>query len=295
MIFDFFHDRKGVLSRLSIDRDVDLLAPVDVDHVGLNLMRVLDFPDIPHEDDRAVDRLDRHVVELFDAFGHRVGDDLIVKVADLHVARRHKDTLLTERSHDVHRRQVSRFELHGVHIRVNATKHAAVYRGSDHTSNALKIVPQVIVGHVVKFLFRHRGTGNGHQAQRHRGRRIKRHHHRRDRARRQVEHVGHGVRRHLRHGRFETDPVPKEVLDDAHTEHRLALLTLDTHGLPRPPLHPAHDVTFHHFRRHARVKRDDLHTRGLKLRQKVRRNLYHGCDTHDDHSQNGHHDEMRIL
>ena len=177
-------------------------------------------------------------------------------------------------------------QLLGLDVAENSTQRAAVDRRRDHARDRLQVVPQVLVGDVVEFRVVHVGIRYRDQAQRYAGRRVEWHHHRRDRSRRQVEHVAHRVHAHLAQCLRLADLGVEEVLDDADSLQRLGLLVLDPGTLTRPPLQPTHDVLLHHLRRHSGVETDDLGRRGGERRQEVRRDprqADHADDRDDQH------------
>src|SRR5262249_38273947 len=104
---------------LTIDGNVDLTFPIDVNDVGLNGGSVLDRADVFDEDRSAVLDLDRKVVDVRDARNHAVGVDLIVEVADLSVAGRNEDVEIAERLDDIGRRKAVASQPVGIEINQN--------------------------------------------------------------------------------------------------------------------------------------------------------------------------------
>ena len=231
---------------------------VEADQIALDLAGIPHVGDIADEDGSAVPHFDRHVVEVFDCRRHRVGEDLVVQIAGLEVAGGNEHALPLERVNHIHRGQPARLQSHAVDVGKDASQLAAVDRRRDHALDGLQAVAQLEVGDVVELLLVHARTRHAHQAERNRCCRVERHDHRRDGARRQVEHVADRVGGHLAHGRLEADPFAEEVLDHADPQHGLGLLVLDADRLAGPALEAAHDVAFHHLRRHAGVEGHDL-------------------------------------
>jgi len=178
-------------ARLPVDRQVDLSLAVHPHDVGLDLRAVPGLPDVAQEHRRVADHLDRHGVEIFDLRHHCIGDDLEIEVAELGIAGRDEDVLVAQGRHDIERRQVARCKLHGIDVGEDAAQLAAVDRGRDHARNALQSIAQIEVGDVVEPGLVEGGATDRDERERQRRRRIERHHHGRDRARRQVVEVSH--------------------------------------------------------------------------------------------------------
>ena len=286
-------DRVG--TRLAVDWNVDLSTPVDPHDVRLDLGGILDTRHVAHEDGPPIVDRDGYIVQLAHLLRHRVCEDLVVGLADLDVPCGDKDRLLVESTDDVHRRHPARIEPLTINLRDNPPELAAVNGRRDYPGNRLQPIPQLVVRDVVQLLLAHRVGGHADETERHRGRRVEGHDHRRDRPRRQVEHVAHRVGRDLAHRGIETDALAEEVLNDADAEHRVRFLMLDPDGLARPTLESTHDVALHHDGRHAGIEGHDLDRRGGEGRQKigrqagVRQDAQHHCD------ERAHRDDIREL
>ena len=74
-------------------------------HVLLHQPAIVNLADVLHEDRRAIDDLDRDVVEVVDGRRRRVGADGILRVADLGRAGRQRQVLRIDGIHDVERRK----------------------------------------------------------------------------------------------------------------------------------------------------------------------------------------------
>ncbi len=250
-------DRVG--SRLPVDRHVDQCPTVDPHDVGLDLLSVFHLADVTEENRLALRANgDRSIVEIGHSIGDRVGVDVELAILDLGTSSRDQDVLTPQRRMNLADGQPMSPQFVGLDVAEDPAKCPAVDGRSDHAGNRLQVVPQVLVGDVVEFRVRHVGVRHRDQAQRNTRRRIKWHHHRRNRARWQVEHVAHGVHAHLAQRFCLADPRMEEILDDADSLQRLRLLVLDPGTLTRPTLQTTHDVLLHHLRWHPGVEADDL-------------------------------------
>ncbi len=197
-LFQFFVNAvdnfNRVGTRLTVHGHVDQRPTVDPHDVGLNLIRVFDFAHILEQYRLATgSNLDRRIIQLGDFVRNRVRVDIEFTITDLGAAGRNQNVLPPQCLMHFHDRQVVGHQLVRIHVGQNTTQRSTIHGRRDHTGNGLQIVPQVLIGNVVKFCVRHIRIGNRNQAQRHAGRGIEGHHHRRNRARRQVEHVAHRV------------------------------------------------------------------------------------------------------
>ena len=157
----------------------------------------------------------------------------------------------------------------------------------------MKTVAQFKVGDVVKLFFGHRRRGYADQTKWDRGSRVEGHYHRRDGPRWRVEHVGYCVGGDLTHRGIETDLLVKEILDDTDAEHSGGFLMLDPHRLACLTFESAHDVTFHHDRRHPWKEGNDLHCRGIKSGEEVGRKASVRKNSENEGYQRSNDDEVR--
>ena len=250
--------------------------------------------DVPHQYRLAVDHFDRRLVEQIDRVGQRVGENLEIPLADLDVTRRDENVFPQQGLLHVHQREAVTLQLLAVDISQNAAQLASVNGRRNHALNRLQLVAQLEVGDVVQLLLVHFRVRDHHQTERQRGRGVERHQHRRNRARRQIEQVAHGVAGHLGHGGVHRDVFAEVILDDAHPLHRLGFLMLDADRLAGPPLHAVHDVLFHHLRRHAGIERDNLHRRRGVDGQQVFGDFKVGADPHHQRRQGDDDDNIRF-
>ena len=258
-------------------------------------MRVFYLADVA-DLDRSPALADAHgeLVHLLHMPHHAVGVDLVVELADLGVAGRDERVEVLERADHVHGRKVAHRQLVAIDIGQNAADAASVHRRRDHTANALQSVAQLEVGDVVELGFVVARATDAHQTQRHAGRWVEGHDHRRNRARRQVIHVGDGQRRHLRHGGVGVDVGTEVIAHDAHAVHRTRFLVGDTVGLTGPAFEAAGDVFLHHLRGHAGIERQHLHGRRFEGGQNVSGNASGRNDAQQNDGQSADNDRMRV-
>ena len=108
------------------DRHQHALAPVELDDVGLRRRSVVDVGDVAHEDDGAVDHLDRHVVEVDDRLRRIVEVDGEFVGADLLRADRRDLVLPGERIADIVRGKTVGVQRLLIQIDLNLARRAAI-------------------------------------------------------------------------------------------------------------------------------------------------------------------------
>ena len=111
------------------DRHQNALAPVELDDVGLRRRAVVDVGDVAHEHDRAVDHLDRQIVEVRDRLGRIVEVDGEFVGADLLGADRSDLVLQGERIADIGRRKIVGAQRVLVEIDLHLARGAAIGNG----------------------------------------------------------------------------------------------------------------------------------------------------------------------
>src|SRR5713226_3178286 len=163
---DSVYDLDRVSARLSINRNVHLTAAIHSDDVSLNLARVFRVRDILDENRCAAVGLDGKVIDLVHVRNHAVGNDLVVKVPELRIARRNHQIVRPDRIDYIHWRETARLKLLAIDVSENASQFSTVDRGGDDAGDALQAIAQIKVGHIVKLLLVKLGAANGNQSQR---------------------------------------------------------------------------------------------------------------------------------
>ncbi len=157
-----------------------------------------------------------------------------------------------------------------------------------------KLVSHEILRNVLEIAVRHSFTVHRYQTNRQTGR-IGLEHHRRQRARRQVLHVGN---REIGNGRRVYVGIGvglKVDANDTDAVERSRLNMIDPAGEREEPLQVIGNIAFNLLGRHPRVKRRHNHYRDVHRREHIHRHL---CDTH--HSKNRddrahHQDQIRSV
>ena len=189
--FDPFDYRDRVRTWLAVDRNVNLPFALHTHDVGLDLMRVLDLRDITDVSRRPVANPQRQIVQFRHRRHHTVGVDLIIEHTELGVAGRNHHVRIADRVDDIERRKAAGLRFEWIDIREDAAQPAAVNGRRDYAGDRLQAVAQVEIGNVVKFGFIKGRARHADETKRDRSGRIKRHHHRWNRPRRQIIEVAH--------------------------------------------------------------------------------------------------------
>src|SRR5229473_3267827 len=128
---DSVYDLDRVSARLTINRNVYLTAAIHSDDVSLNLAGVFRMRDILDENRRAAVCLDGKVIDLVHVWNHAVGDNLVIKIAELCIARRNHQIVCSDRIDHVHWRETARLKFLAIYVSKNTPQFSPVDRGRD--------------------------------------------------------------------------------------------------------------------------------------------------------------------
>src|SRR5713226_7817596 len=134
---DSVYDLDRVSARLTINRNVHLTTAIHSDDVSLNLARVFRVRDILDENRCAAVGLDGKVIDLVHVWNHAVGNDLVVKVPELRVARRNHQIVRSNRIDDIHWRETARLQFFAIHVSQNTPQFSTVDGGRDDARDTL--------------------------------------------------------------------------------------------------------------------------------------------------------------
>jgi hypothetical protein len=185
---------------------------------------------VAHEDDRAVDLLDRQIVDVFQYGGAGVERDVPVEFAQLLVAGRQNEVLRRDGVDDIVGRDV--VGLHGVLIEIDLYLQnlAAIGRGHRRAGNGGELRPDEILSKIKQLHLRQLFARQSQLQDRHARSVVAEHVGWRDAGRQKLQH-GLRSRRYLRQGRGNVDVLLKEDLDHAVAVERLRFQVLDVADL----------------------------------------------------------------
>ena len=272
------------------DRHQHALASVELDDVGLRRRSVVDVGNVAHEDDGAVDHLDRHVVEVGDRLGRIVEVEGEFVGADLLRPDRRDLVLPGERIADIIRGKTVGVQRLLIQIDLNLARRAAIGERKLRPRDGGELGADEVLGEVEQLDLGERVARQRELDDRD-ARGVIDQDDRRRRALRKLLEDGLRYRGHLRlrsidvHVRLEVD------LDDADARQRLRLDVLDiVDGCGQHALVRGDDPTRHVVRREAGVAPDDRDDRNADIGKNVGR----GPDRREraeDHHQDRHNDE----
>ena len=270
------------------DRHQHRAKPVDANHVGLRRCSVVDVSDIAHVDNRAVDLLDRHIVDGLDGSRAGIQPDVPVEAADLRGAGRDDQVLLRQRVRYIFGENSIR--LHRLQIKVRLHRAIEPTIGNRHRSpgHAGELRPQEVVAKVEQARLRNSLARQRHLDDRN-GCGIIGQHPRRCRAGRQQ--LQHRLPRggHLRDRRTDIDRRLERDLDDAIPEDELGLDCLDVvhlHG--EQTLKEKADAVGHFVRQQAVVRPYDSNLGNVDVWKHINRRGRRGA--HAAQQNKNHHD-----
>ncbi len=258
--------------------------------VGLHREAVVDLRHVAHVDCRAVDDLDRQVVEAADDIGTAIELHQVLALIDFHRAGGQGQVLGVERVGNILGRDAVgvhrlRVDVHHDLPRLAAVgqRHAGALHGGELLADEVEVV-------VVEFLLGERLAGDRELEYRHAAGAVTDDQRRRDVGRQNAQDrlLDAG---HLGDGLLNLDVGLEVDLDDAHAVHGLALHVLDAvdrrgHGA----FGHVDDALLHVVGRDARVRPDDADDRDVDLREDVRGHREERQDAqHED--EHGHHHE----
>ena len=272
------------------DRHQHALASVELDDVGLRRRSVVDVGNVAHEDDGAVDHLDRHVVEVGDRLGRIVEVEGEFVGADLLRPDRRDLVLPGERIADIIRGKTVGVQRLLIQIDLNLARRAAIGERKLRPRDGGELGADEVLGEVEQLDLGERVARQRELDDRN-ARGVIDQDDRRRRALRKLLEDRLRYRGHLRlrsidvHVRLEVD------LDDADAGQRLRLDVLDiVDGCGQHALVRGDDPTRHVVRREAGVAPDDRDDRNADIGKNVGR----GPDRREraeDHHQDRHNDE----
>ncbi len=264
--------------------------PVRADDVGLRNEAVVNRGDVFEVDRRAVDRLDRQVVERRDAGQAAVQADGIFGPRELRRARRHDQVLKVQGVRHVNRRQALGVQLVEVQVHHDLTvlaaeriRHRRALHGGERRAD--EVVPEV-----EDFLLGERLAAQPELENRH-ARRVVLQDLRRERARRHVADLDLALRHDLRQCEVHLYGRVEEHTDDGDALMRLRFNVLDADHVRRQrPLEVGDDPALHFLRRQAVVLPDDADDREVDVGKDVDRHR-RDRETAQDGDQQSHDDE----
>src|SRR4029077_10107599 len=134
------------------DAEQDGTLAILADDVLLHRRTVANLADVLDEDSRAVGELDGNIVELVDRARRGIGAHGVLRVGDLHLARRQRQVLRIDRIHHIKRGQPACEQL----VRVNIDHDLAVFSaggcGKSNAWHRRQLLAQAINAVVVKLL-----------------------------------------------------------------------------------------------------------------------------------------------
>ena len=260
------------------------------DDVLLHRRAVANLADVLDEDRRAVGELDRNIVELVDRARRGVGAHGVLRVGDLHLARRQRQVLRIDRVHHVERRQPAGEQFVRVDIDHDLAVFAAGRRGKGNAWHRRQLLAQAINAVVVKLLLVEIVRGE-RELQHGHARGIELHDDRRLDAWRHERTDGIRGRDDLRDCQVEIDVRLKVDLLHRDAVKRLRLHVLDAVDVGADRiLAVGGDPLLHLWRAEAGVAPDDGHDRDVDLRKDIGRHRADGGDA-KKHDQRGEHVE----
>ncbi len=175
---------------------------IDPYHVGLDHRRVHSFPHVSQEHRNPVHDLDGDVVHLVDNLDHTVRVDVIIEVADLHIAGRQEDALQVHRAHNLVSGNAT--SQHALRIQEDRDlPNSSTKCGREcYARHFAQLRPDVEVGQIAHFLLRHRLTAGRLHGNR-KARRSELDDDRREDPLRQIAQVGIGEARDLGQSRVD--------------------------------------------------------------------------------------------
>ncbi len=149
-------DRQGRGAFLAEDGEVRRALAVHADHVGLDREPVVDVRDVPDEDRRAADDLERDRVEVGGRRRAPVEEDVVVAAPDPRAPGGEDDVVLLDGVHDVGGGESLGGELREIEVDVHLARGAAVRRGGREAGDGEELHPHEVQAVVVELLLRHR-------------------------------------------------------------------------------------------------------------------------------------------
>ena len=191
-LLDAVDHRDGVgVAALFEHRQIDRGLAVDAHLVVLDLRGVLRLAHVAHQHRGLAHRFERHQVDVLHGIDLAVGIDVVIIRADFHVARRQNQIGFVHRAHHVHDAQLVRLQFERIHIHHDLAIASAEGRRHRRARHAGHLVANGELAQVAQLRFAQAFAFQRDQADRQAGG-VKFHHHRRQRAGRQIAQVGHG-------------------------------------------------------------------------------------------------------
>ena len=208
------------------DRHQDALAPVELNDIGLRRRAVMDVGDVAHEHDRAVDHLDRQIVEVRDRLGQVIEVDGEFVGADFLGADRIDLVLQGERIADIDGGKIVGAQRALVEIDLHLARGAAIGVRELRARHSRELRPDKVLRKIEQLRLGQRIAGQSQLDDRN-ARGVVDQNDRRRGALGKLLQNGLRYRRDLRLSGVDVDIRLKEDFDDAHAGKRLRLDMLD--------------------------------------------------------------------
>ncbi len=293
-LFDSVDDRDGVaIAALLQDRDVNGFLSVNPHNVGLNRAGVFRLTHVSDQHRAEADALERDLVDLLDFGDLAVGVNVVVAVANAHVAGRQNQVGTINGRHHVHEAQLVSFQLDGIdeHLDLPVRPAKRLRHGSaPHISD---LIPDLKLRQVFQLRFAEALALQRKQADRQAGG-VELQYHGRQGSGREPAQVRHGEIGDVAERGVGISAGLKIDSDEADAGEGARFDVVDVAAQSEKSLEGIRDVGFNLLRRHAGVKGGHDNDRDIDLREQVHGHAHHGGDAnHRDH-QADHDDEIRI-
>ena len=151
--FDAVHHSDRIGAGLLENRQVHGPLAVHADDIALNHRGIDRFPHVAETNRDAVLHLDRDLVHAIDNLDQTVRVDVVIEVADLHVAGRQQEALLVDGGDDLLGRNASRQHAFAIEKDGDLADRASKTRRHENTGDGGELRTDVVIGLVPNVLF----------------------------------------------------------------------------------------------------------------------------------------------
>ncbi len=292
--FDSVDDRDGVaIAPLLQNRDVHRFLAVNPDDVALNGAGVFRFTDVGDQHRAKAHALERDLVDLLDFWNLAVGVNVVVAVANAHVARRQNQVGAIDGTDHIHEAELVSFQLDGIDEYLDLPVGSTKRLRDGSTWHICDLIPDLELGEVFQLRFAETLAFQREQAHRQAGG-VELQHHGRQGSWRKPAQVCHGEIGNVAECGVGIGAGLKINFDETDAGEGARFDVVDVAAKSEESLEGVGNVGFNLLRRHASVEGSNYDDRDVDLREQVHRHAHHGGDAnHCDH-QTDHDDEIRI-